>query len=55
MIVNQFKSVPAWSEPSTWMGVQWLVMIEGHLHVLKERENFLLEGRDIYRLQILAG
>ena len=55
MIVNQFKSVPAWSEPSTWMGVQWLVMIEGHLHALKERENSLLEGRDIYRLQILAG
>lgn len=55
MNVNQLKSVHAWSEPSTWMGVQWLAMIEERLHALRERKNSSLEGRDIYRLQTLAG
>lgn len=55
MNANQLKSVHAWSEPSTWMGVQWLAMIEERLHALRERKNSSLEGRDIYRLQTLAG
>lgn len=55
MNVNQLKSVPVWSEPSTWMGVRWLVVIEERSNALREKKNSSLEGRGIYRLQTLVG